>query len=79
MLRAIFTALAACFLALSAVAEEKVNRFDAGITVQADGDILVSETITVFSEGDVIRRGIFRDLPRFYADDANEGDKLPYQ
>jgi uncharacterized membrane protein YgcG len=79
MLRAIFAALAACFLALSAVAEEKVNRFDVGITVQADGDILVSETISVFSEGDVIRRGIFRDLPRFYADDANEGDKLPYQ
>ncbi|MBI1401308.1 DUF2207 domain-containing protein [Hyphomonas sp.] len=79
MLRAIFAALAACLLAFSAVAEEKVNRFDVGITVQADGDILVSETITVFSEGDVIRRGIFRDLPRFYADDAHEGDKLPYQ
>lgn len=79
MVRALLAALAACFLVLAAAAEEKVTSFDVSITVQEDGDIIVSETLEVFSEGSVIRRGIFRDLPRYYADDAREGDKLPYQ
>lgn len=79
MIRALLAALAACFLALSAAAEEKINAFDVAITVQKDGDIRVSETIRVTAEGGAIRRGIFRDLPRYYADDAREGDKLPYQ
>ena len=68
----------ACF-ALAAVAEEKINSFDVAITVQEDGDIDVSERLNVTSEGYEIRRGIFRDLPRYYADDLHEGDKLPYQ
>lgn len=79
MLRIFLAALAACLLALAAVAEEKINAFDVAIQVQKDGDIRVSETIRVTAEGSAIRRGIFRDLPRYYADDAREGDKLPYQ
>ena len=51
-----------------AAAEEVINRFDAGIEVETDGDILVTETITVTAEGNQIRRGIFRDLPRYYMD-----------
>ncbi|MEQ9504883.1 MAG: DUF2207 domain-containing protein [Hyphomonas sp.] len=79
MMRLILAGLAVCFLALTAAAEEKVNAFDVAITVQEDGDILVSETVRVTSQGNVIRRGIFRDLPRYYADDVREGDKLPYR
>lgn len=79
MLRLVLTALVACFLALSAAAEEKVNAFDVAIQVQKDGDIRVSESIRVTAEGATIRRGIFRDLPRYYADDAKAGNKLPYQ
>ncbi|MBK8198419.1 MAG: DUF2207 domain-containing protein [Acidobacteria bacterium] len=79
MVRALLAALAACCFALTAAAEEKVSSFDVAIRVQADGDIIVSETLEVFSEGSAIQRGIFRDLPRYYADDAHEGDKLPYQ
>jgi uncharacterized membrane protein YgcG/predicted RecA/RadA family phage recombinase len=79
MMRLILAALAACLLVFTAAAEEKVNAFDVAITVQQDGDIRVTETIRVTAEGNVIRRGIFRDLPRYYADDAREGDKLPYQ
>jgi hypothetical protein len=71
--------LAACLFVLAAGAEEKINRFDVGIEVQKDGDIIVTETINVTVEGRDIRRGIFRDLPRYYADDVNPGDKLPYQ
>jgi hypothetical protein len=36
------------------------------IEVQQDGDIVVTETIDVTVEGVEIRRGIFRDLPRYY-------------
>ncbi|MEZ5997623.1 MAG: DUF2207 domain-containing protein [Hyphomonas sp.] len=79
MLRHLLLGLAACLCVLTAGAEEKINRFDVGIEVQADGDILVTETIDVTAEGAQIRRGIFRDLPRYYADDVNAGDKLPYQ
>ncbi|NBC21767.1 MAG: DUF2207 domain-containing protein [Alphaproteobacteria bacterium] len=61
--------LAACLAlagALFASADERINRFDTTITVQTDGDIEVTERITVTAEGDRIRRGIFRDLPRYF-------------
>ncbi|MEZ5953199.1 MAG: DUF2207 domain-containing protein [Hyphomonas sp.] len=79
MVRSLLLVLAACLFALAGAAEETIKRFDVAIEVQADGDILVTETIDVTSEGYQIRRGIFREFPRFYADDAREGDKLPYQ
>jgi len=79
MLRVLLSGLVACLLALSGAAEEKIKSFDTAITVDADGDIAVTETIEVTVEGQQIRRGIFRELPRYYADDVVEGDKLPYQ
>ncbi|MEZ5985050.1 MAG: DUF2207 domain-containing protein [Hyphomonas sp.] len=79
MLRYLLGALAAYLVVLTAGAEEKINRFDVGIEVQQDGDIIVTETINVTVEGQDIRRGIFRDLPRYYEDDLKPGDKLPYQ
>lgn len=60
---------------LSALADEVINRFDVGIKVEKDGDIVVTETINVTVEGREIRRGIFRDLPRYFDSD---GDKLRY-
>ena len=75
MMRLVFACLAAACLALAAAAEEVINRFDVGIEVETDGDILVTETITVTAEGNQIRRGIFRDLPRYFMDD---GDRLRY-
>ena len=35
-------------------------------TVQRNGDLIVTETIRVEAEGNVIRRGIFRDFPTIY-------------
>jgi len=69
---ALFLALT---LAIGAMAEERINRFDVDIDVQTNGDIVVSETLAVTSEGYQIRRGILRNLPRYYDDD---GAKLPY-
>ena len=79
MLRYLLAGIAACLFALAATAEERIKRFDVAIDVQRDGDIIVTETIAVTSEGNQIRHGIFRDLPRYYADDVRPGDKLPYQ
>ena len=47
MLRYLLGALAACLIVLAAGAEEKINRFDVGIEVRQNGDILVTETINV--------------------------------
>ena len=79
MLRWLLAGLAACFLAFAAAAQESIHRFDVGIKVQANGDILVTETINLTVQGINIRRGIFRDLPRYYGDDEIEGNVLPYQ
>ncbi|MCA8901338.1 MAG: DUF2207 domain-containing protein, partial [Hyphomonas sp.] len=85
MLRYLLAGLAAICVALAGAAEERINRFDVDIEIQKDGDILVTETIEVRVEGNQIRRGIFRELPRYYADDelnaqtGEDGHKLPYQ
>ena len=64
------------FVLLSpALAEERITSFDVAIDVERDGDIRVSEAIAVIAEGRQIRRGIFRDLPRYY---LKNGKKLPY-
>ncbi len=60
---------------LAARAEERIADFDIAIEVEKDGDILVTERISVNAEGYNIRRGIFRDLPRFFLKGAQ---KLPY-
>ena len=71
LLRTLFVALFALLLAPAALAQEQINSFDAAIEVQRDGDVIVTETLRVTSEGQQIRRGIFRDLPRFYVDAEN--------
>jgi uncharacterized membrane protein len=73
--RILLALLAALAFALAALADERINQFDIGIEVRTNGDILVSETLTVTSEGNQIRRGILRNLPRYYDD---EGARLPY-
>jgi len=75
-LRALFLALIALFIAAPALAMEQINVFDVAIKVERDGDIIVTETINVRVEGNEIRRGIFRDLPRFYEQD---GARLHYE
>ncbi|HVY86122.1 MAG TPA: DUF2207 domain-containing protein [Caulobacterales bacterium] len=68
--------LIALTFAAPALAKEQIDRFDVVIDVATSGDIVVTETIDVEAEGDQIRHGIFRDLPRYYEQD---GDRLPYQ
>ncbi len=77
MIRSLTLALVILFAtAATAFAAEQINRYDVKIVVEQDGDILVTETIDVTSEGNRIRRGIFRDLPRLY---EQNGVNLPFR
>nr|WP_117191038.1 DUF2207 domain-containing protein [Rhizobium terrae] len=48
---------------MSARAEEYIRSYHSDIQVAESGDLAVAETIAVNSEGNEIRRGIFRDFP----------------
>lgn len=74
-LRTVILSLFAALLAMTAGAEERIDRFDVTIEVQTDGDIIVTELIAVTSEGAQIQRGIFRDLPRYF---ERNGARLSY-
>ena len=69
-LRAALIAVLVLFCPLGASAREQINEFLVNIDVAEDGDIMVSETIDVTVQGGEIKRGIFRDLPRFYERDG---------
>lgn len=55
---------------------ERITAYDVHLKIEQSADIIVTESISVISEGRKIRRGIFRDLPRFKVD---EGENIPYQ
>jgi hypothetical protein len=67
--------IAACLLllSLSALADERILDFHSDIVVMQDGWIEVTETIRVRSEGNRIRRGIYRDFPTTYEDKLGNG------
>ncbi len=67
LLLAILAALAV-LAPVSAKAEERILRYISDVLVEQNGRIEVTETIRVRSEGQEIKRGIYRDFPTRYAD-----------
>lgn len=63
---------ASFFLLTGATAQEyqseAITNFHSDITVNTDGSLNVTETITVQSTGDQINHGIYRDFPTVYRD-----------
>ncbi|CAM3889141.1 DUF2207 domain-containing protein [Ectopseudomonas alcaliphila] len=59
--------LMGCLLPGLVSAQEAIEDFAVSLQVEADGNLLVIEQITVRAEGRDIRRGIYRDLPVSYA------------
>jgi Predicted membrane protein (DUF2207) len=59
--------LALLVTAAPARAVERITQFISDVAVQRNGDLIVAETIRVEAEGNVIRRGIFRDFPTVYS------------
>ncbi len=49
-----------------ALAKERIIAFDSHVVIAADGELTVTETITVRAEGRNIKRGIYRDFPTRY-------------
>lgn len=62
-----------------AAEDEVVNSFDSVVDVQADGTLLVEESITVTALGERIRRGIYRDFPLRYAGAGGYGGDVPFK
>lgn len=56
------------FVAVLATADERILSYHAEVRVLADASMTVTETIQVRSEGNQIRRGIYRDFPTRYTD-----------
>jgi uncharacterized membrane protein YgcG len=60
----------AAFLFLAAqgvaLAQERITSFVSDVIVQTNGDLDVTETISIQAEGNQFRRGIFRDFPTSY-------------
>ena len=71
-IRWLFLAVAciAC-AALSRAETERILDFHSDITLQPDSSLLVTETIVVYSTGNQIRHGIYRDFPTDYKDPFN--------
>ncbi len=73
MMRAFLALLFSCLVFTSAWAQERITNYDVKIEVQTSGALTVTEIIDVVSEGREIKRGIFREMPRYY---EFEGVKL---
>ena len=52
----------------SVFADERILDYQTNVQVHADGSLIVTEDIRVQSEGENIRRGIYRDFPTSYED-----------
>lgn len=71
--------LFALFAAGVGQAAEFIFSFHADIDVAKDGDLTVTETIEVNAEGDLIRRGIYRDFPLTFIDDEGRQRQVGFE
>ena len=65
---AVLVAASLASLLAAAHADERITDFSSAIKVAQTGALTVTETISVNSEDDQIRHGIFRDFPTTYTD-----------
>lgn len=56
------------FVATQVFADERILDYQSNVTIDLDGSMLVTETIRVRSEGNSIKKGIYRDFPTRYTD-----------
>lgn len=67
----IFKLVSTCFVLIfllqtAAYAAEQITDYHAKIEIAKNGDLTVTETISVIAEGRNINRGIFRDFPLYF-------------
>ncbi len=64
---------------LRSQAAEEILAYHSDIVISEDGSMTVTETIDVRSQGEQIRRGIFRDFPTDYKDRFGNSYKVDFQ
>jgi uncharacterized membrane protein YgcG len=67
-----------CLLSGTAVADERILSYHGEIRIASDASMTVTETIAVRSEGEQIRRGIYRDFPTDYRDRFGNHYQVPF-
>jgi len=72
---------AACFSDANAQFNnrERIISFDSEIIINEDASMIVTETIKVHSEGNKIKRGIYRDFPTEYEDDYGNNISIKFR
>ena len=60
------------FFPASGQARERITAFNSVVDVLGSGQLVVEETITVVSENEQIRHGIYRDFPTDYIDSSGK-------
>ncbi|MCX7828504.1 MAG: DUF2207 domain-containing protein [Thermanaerothrix sp.] len=68
-----------CLWASGAQANEAILSFGSLVRIGDDGTIAVTETIVVRGEGNMIRRGIFRDFPTVYESPTGRTIRVPFK
>jgi len=58
---------------------ERIISFDSKIKINEDGSMLVTETIKVHTEGNKIKRGIYRDFPTDYEDEYGNNIRILFE
>lgn len=66
-------------LACPVLADERILSFESHIVVEKGGDVVVTEKIQVRAEGNEIKRGIYRDLPRVHTTKWGLKKKKPFK
>ena len=74
----IYAVLLVSTLSEPATAKEVITDFHSRIEVAKNGDLTVTETISVIADGKNIRRGIFRDFPRTFVDDDEKTKRVSF-
>jgi uncharacterized membrane protein YgcG len=62
-----------------AVASEAILSFGSMVRISEKGELTVTETIVVRAEGNLIRRGIYRDFPTTYRDREGRTVRVPFK
>jgi len=75
--------LLGCFCLFNVVSArgpaERILDYHSDVTLEEDGSLQVTETITVVSAGQQVRHGIFRDFPTTYTDPYNNRYVVGFQ
>ena len=58
---------------------EKINAWHTDLTVAPDGQLTVTEEITIHAEGEEFKRGIVRRLPRTFTDHNGKQHRVDYE